>query len=215
MRWRGLPRRRPALPAALAEALGVGDERVLAWSELAGGGAAAATLEGVRILTPQGRQVRRPWVDVDHAAWDQDSQTLAIWWVGSRQSTPLEIESGSFLPEVVHERVRASVVSTRDVAVPGGKPVWVALRKACDGSLTTQAVAPVGVRLSDPEVSRRVARAQAELREDAGLAPPIPPVAPLLPPVAPPVTPVAPSIAPVATSGPEEAPGVHRTASEL
>jgi hypothetical protein len=168
----GFARRRAPLPEDLARTLGVdGDEHVLAWSALAGDGVAAATVDGLRILTPQGRLVRRPWTDVDHAAWDQDSRTLAVWWVGSRQTTPLEIEAGSFLPEVVHERVRSSVVVARDVAVPGRKPVWVALRKAADGTLTTQAVAPAGVRLDDPEVARIVARAQAELRDEAGLAP--------------------------------------------
>ena len=82
----GLPgsgrRRRPELPPDAAQELGVSGERVLAWAQLPGGGVVAATVQGLRVRTPQGRLIRRPWTDVDHAAWDDDSGTLAVWWVG-------------------------------------------------------------------------------------------------------------------------------------
>jgi hypothetical protein len=164
--------RRPGLPAEAAAALELEPgQRVLAWAALSGGGTAAATVEGLRVMTPRGRLVRRPWVDVDHAAWDEESATLVVWWVGSRQTTPLEVGEGSFLPEVVHERVRASVVFTREVALPGGLSATVALRKAADGALSTQVVAGRGVDTDDPQVAAVLARARAGLREDVGLAP--------------------------------------------
>ncbi len=162
--------RRPALPDDAAQALGLAEgERVLAWSPLAGGGVAAATVAGLRVVTPRGQVVRRPWVEVDHAAWDQDSRTLAVWWVGSRRPTPLEVGEGSFLPEVVHERVRSSVVLTREVALPGGRTATVALRKAADGTLSTQAVPGRGARMDDPETAALLQQAQAALRAEAGL----------------------------------------------
>jgi hypothetical protein len=167
--------RRPPLPDDARRALGLdgpaGSAHVLAWSALAGGGWAAAVTGGLRALLPSGDLVDRPWTEVDHAAWEPDSRMLAVWWVGSRRATPLEIEGeGSFLPEVVHERVRASVVLARDVEVPDRGVVRVALRQAADGSLSTQAVPARGVRMSDPEVARLVARARAELRDEAGIA---------------------------------------------
>jgi hypothetical protein len=166
-----LPRRRPALPATARQLLGLdGDTRVMAWSPLTGGGWAAATPAGLRALLPTGVLVDRPWTEVDHAAWEADSRMLAIWWVGSRMATPLEVEVGSFLPEVVYERVQASVVLTKDVAVPGGT-VRVALRKALDGTLSTQVVPGRGVRMRDPDVAVAVAQARDELREEAGLDP--------------------------------------------
>jgi hypothetical protein len=164
-------RRRPGLPEDAARELGVTGEHVLAWAELAGGGVAAATPEGLRVRTPQGRIVRRPWVEVDHAAWDEDSGTLAVWWVGSRMPTPLEIGQETFLPEVVHERVRSSIVLVRELPLPGGRAIYVSLRKAADGSLSTHAVAPRGIRLDDPPVAALVANAERELREEAGGAP--------------------------------------------
>ena len=151
----------------MAAELGVTGERVLAWSPLEGGGVAAATVEGLRARTPQGRFVRRPWTDVDHAAWDEDSATLVVWWVGSRVATPLEVGEGSFVPEVVHERVRSSIVLTREVPLGEGRTAFVSLRKAADGALSTQALPPKGRRL-DPVEAALVQRAEAALLEEAG-----------------------------------------------
>jgi hypothetical protein len=162
--------RRPELPADARAALGLGArERVLAWAELNAGGWAAATVDTIVVLDPRGRLRRRPWTEVDHAAWDDDSRTLAVWWVGSRAPTPLEVGEGSFLPEVVHERVRASVVLTREVDLGGGRRVHVALRKAADGTLSTSASPGRGVRLTDPDVAAQVSAAEAALRDEAGL----------------------------------------------
>ena len=77
-------RSRPVVPPELAEELGVGRDRVLAWSWLAGGGAAAALVTGLRIVTPRGERLAHEWMDVDHATWDQDSSMLLVWWVGTR-----------------------------------------------------------------------------------------------------------------------------------
>ena len=159
------------MPTEAAEALGLGgSDRVLAWSLLAGGGAAAATVDGLRIVTPRGKLIAREWIDVDHAAWDQESAMLAVWWVGSRQTTPLEIvDDEGRLPEVVRERVQSSVVLSTDVALPGGRTGKVALRRGPDGRLVTQNVLPPGVKVDAPGVAQRLDRAAAELRSEAGL----------------------------------------------
>jgi len=164
-------RRRRPLPTDAAEALGLdGSDRVLAWSLLAGGGAAAATVDGLRIVTPRGKLISREWLDVDHAAWDQESAMLAVWWVGSRQTTPLEIvDDEGRLPEVVRERVQSSVVLSTDVPLPGGRTGKVALRRGPDGRLVTQNVLPPGLKADAPGVAPRLERAAAELRSEAGL----------------------------------------------
>jgi hypothetical protein len=159
--------RRPPLPGEDAAELGVEDERVLAWSPLAGEGVVAATVQGLRVRTPQGRLVQRPWTDVDHAAWDEDSGTLVVWWVGSRVATPLEVGETSFVPEVVHERVRSSIVLTREVPLEDGRSAFVTLRKGTDGSLSTQVLPPKGRGL-EPEPAAVVRRAEAALLEEAG-----------------------------------------------
>ena len=146
-----------------------GPDRPLAWSPLAPAGWAVATPGGLVALLPTGELVDRPWTQVHRAAWEQESGMLAVWWVGSRRPTPLEIqEDATALPVVVHERVQSSVVLARDVVVPGGRTVWVALRKAVDGTLTTQAVPPPGVRLVDPAVAQAVTQARRALRDEVG-----------------------------------------------
>jgi hypothetical protein len=164
--------RRPDLPADARDLLGLGaKERVLAWGVLAGGGWAAALADRVVVLDPRGRLTGRPWTAVDHAAWDDESHTLAVWWVGSRTPTPLDIGDDTFLPEVVHERVRASVVLSREVEVPGGGRVLVALRKTPGGDLSTSVSPGRGVRVTDPDVAVRVRAAENALRDEAGLQP--------------------------------------------
>lgn len=162
-------RRRPALPDDVATALGIAPRDVLAWSPVTGGGFAVATREGLGVITPRGAVVRRAWTDVHHAAWQAEAGALAIWWVGSTAATPLEVEDPSRLPDVVHACVTDSVVMASEVEVPGGRTVWVALRKGGDGALFPQAVPRRGVDLEDPEVRRVVDRASRELREQAGL----------------------------------------------
>jgi hypothetical protein len=159
-----------AVPAEVSAALGLTRaDRVLAWSPLVGGGAAVATVDGLRVLTPRGTPVAGAWVEIDHAAWDADSRTVAVWWTDRRVATPLEVEDDSRLPEVIRERVQSSVLLTATVEVPGGKQVRVALRRGRDGELSTQALPPPGVRLDDPGVGERVAAALADLRAEAGI----------------------------------------------
>ena len=159
-----------AVPPEVTTALGLTRaDRILAWSPLVGGGAAVATVDGLRVLTPRGTPVVGSWVEVDHAAWDADSRTVAVWWTGKRVATPLEVEDDSRLPEVIRERVQASVLLTGTVEVPGGRQVRVALRRSHDGTVSAQALPPPGVRLDDPGVAERVSAAVAELRAEAGI----------------------------------------------
>jgi hypothetical protein len=154
----------------VAEALELGrGDRLLAWSSLVGGGAAAATIKDLRIVTPRGQKIVQPWVQVDHAVWEQESRMLVIWWVDSRKTTPLEIQDDvGRLPEVVRERVQSSVVLTASVPLPGGRAARVALRRAVDGSLTAQSLLPPGVKQGAPDVAPLVLAAVAALWAEAG-----------------------------------------------
>ena len=167
---------RPAkavLPDEVAQALELtglrSSERLLAWSSLVGGGAAAATVHDLRIVTPRGKKIMRPWVDVDHAVWEQESRMLVIWWVDSRVTTPLEIQDDvGRLPEVVRERVQSSVVLTMSVPLPGGRAARAALRRTRDGSLIGQTLVPPGVKADAPDVAPVLASALAALWSEAG-----------------------------------------------
>ena len=157
-----------AVPGEVAKELGLGrGDRVLAWATLVGGGAAAATIAELKIRRPDGGLISRPWAEVDHAAWEADSSTVAVWWAGQRMVTPLEIEGESRLPEVIRERVQSSVLLAGSVTVPGGRQVRIALRKTADGGILAQALPPPGVKLDDPAIASVVDRALAALRAEA------------------------------------------------
>jgi hypothetical protein len=159
------------LPAEAAEALQLGaGERVLAWSPLAGGGVAVATVEGLRVLTPRGQVLHREWLQVRQASWEAASGTLALAWVASRQLTALELTAPGRFPDVVHERVQSTLLLSREVPTRGGRNVWVALRRAGGGEVLTQVVPSPGARLDDPEVAEQVRRAERALRDEAGAA---------------------------------------------
>lgn len=146
-------------------------QRVLAWSPLVGGGTVAATVGGLHVVTPVRRVLARPWAQVRQASWEAVSGTLAVTWVSSvREITPLELAVPGRLPEVVHERVRSSLVLAQEVAAPGGRSVWVALRRTADGGLMTQVVPAPAVRLDDPEITAQVRRAEEALRDEVGAA---------------------------------------------
>jgi hypothetical protein len=161
------------MPQDVAQDLGLGDrERVLAWARLVGGGLAAATLGEIRVRTPRGALINRTWVDVDRAEWHAESRTVVIWWVRQRQLTPLELEEAAGAPQLpiaIRERVQASVLLTGEVTVPGGRKVRVALRRAADGTVLTQALAPPGVSVADPDVAAAVRRALTVLQAEAGV----------------------------------------------
>jgi hypothetical protein len=162
-------RRREPVPPAVAAALELSGQRVLAWSGLVGGGAAVATIDSLRILTPRGQVMIKTWVDVDHAAWDQDSAMLVVWWVGTRRTTPLEIVADvGRLPEVIRERVQASVVLSSTVLLPGGRSARVALRRDGTGALSAQSLLPPGVKEDAPDVAPLLRRATADLWAEAG-----------------------------------------------
>jgi hypothetical protein len=165
--------RRVTMPAEMVEALELADlrsgNRLLAWSSLVGGGAAAATLKELRIITPRGVKIFRPWVQVDHAVWEQESRTLVIWWVDTRRTTPLEIQDDvGRLPEVIRERVQSSVVLTASVPLPNGRAGRVALRRGLDGGLVAQALVPPGVKDDAPDVAPLLAAAVEALWSEAG-----------------------------------------------
>ncbi|GAA3624269.1 hypothetical protein GCM10022223_46650 [Kineosporia mesophila] len=169
-----IPRRpkRAVMPDGMEQALGLdepGTARLLAWSVLVGGGAAAATVRDLRIVTPRGERMVHTWDAVDRAVWDQDSRMLVIWWVHSRKTTPLEIQDDvGRLPEVVRERVQSSVVLSASVPMRRGKPAKVALRRDPDGRLLAQSLLPPGLRADAPDLKPVIDQALADLWAEAG-----------------------------------------------
>ena len=166
-----LRRRRTPLPAAARADLGLTPrERVLTAAQLADGRWVAATTTALLVTTAAGPE-RHGWESVDSAVWAEGASMLQITWVGSSRSTLLEFAgSAGYLPEVVRERVEASVVLSRKISVRGSQGVKIAVRRSGPGGgLITQVVPDRGVRIDEPEVAARIAFELADLRDATGM----------------------------------------------
>lgn len=130
----------------------------------------------VVVLSPAGdTQVDRPWHEVDTGAWDPDTMTLSLSWVGSvrgLQWTVRERTGPGRLPEVFRERVSASVVLVRQVDLGPRRGARISVRKELSTRrLLDQVLFDRGVRADDAELAREVAAARREVRDSVGLHP--------------------------------------------
>lgn len=112
-----------------------------------------------------------PWCDVDRGSLDSASRTLTVWWVsGVQRQIVLPDDPDSLVfSRAFRDRVQQSVVHAVTVALPGGGEARVALRRDPDGVLFTQTLGDASVDLAAPGVAVALAKAEAAVREAAGL----------------------------------------------
>ncbi|SFJ48844.1 hypothetical protein [Nocardioides psychrotolerans] len=125
LRWR---RERPDLQVHPGE-------QVLAWAVDATGEVVGGTRDALYV--PAADDARIPWEEVEAADWDLDTSTLTVREVGSwgltRPQHRITIAEPGRLLELVRERVTASIVLQRHVAVTGRRGVRVIARRAPRG----------------------------------------------------------------------------------
>jgi hypothetical protein len=164
--------RRTTLPAPVRAALDLGrGERVLAAAPLLADRWLVGTTLALHVVDGAGGSERHGWDQVAGAVWSDTASMLQVTWVGEARQLQVELAGDAgFLPEVIRERVEASVVISRRIPVSGRRGVRVAVRRAAPGAaLTTQVVPDRGVDLGDPELAARVAAELADLREQTGM----------------------------------------------
>ncbi|MCC2333564.1 hypothetical protein [Cellulomonas wangsupingiae] len=165
--------RRRRLPDDLRRVLDLRGDAILATAPLDDGRWLVATRRALHLVSDAGA-ARTAWADVDRGSLDATSRTLTVHWVsGARAELVLAPDVDAWdLSQAFRERVQRSVVHVEHVSLPGGgSPVRVALRRDEDGALFTQVIGDSTVDLEEPDVARRVARAEAHVRAEAGLAP--------------------------------------------
>ena len=149
-------------------------EKVLASATSADGTVLAGTRDAFYVVA--GDETRRvPWEQVEAADWDRDTDTFRLSEVGSwgdqRPVHAATLTEPGRLLELVRERVTASVVLQRHVAVAPRRGLRGIARRAPSGSGGVQWVYEYdeGVDPDDPAV-RDVARATLEaMRLEVGL----------------------------------------------
>ena len=154
--------RRQPLPDDARAALPLNrGEKVIAAAQLADGDWVVAT--GGALVVVAGRT---PWTDVAHAQWFGEEQVLVVDPVpGAGAPLRLRLAEPGRVPETVHERVMASIVLSRRVALPGGGARLVA-RRGDGADLAWQVVPDTGTDLGAPEVQAAVEAALTDLRSE-------------------------------------------------
>jgi hypothetical protein len=157
-------RRGDGLPPEVRQALALRPrERVLSTARTPDGRWLAAT--EVALV---GVDLRIEWVEVVHAQWlDEEAVLVLDPAPGTFPPQRLALLEPGRLPETVHERVMASIVVSRRVAVPGGA-VRVVGRAARSGDLVWQVVPERGISPEDPDVRRVADATVAALRRELG-----------------------------------------------
>ena len=118
--------------------------------------------------------VRVPWEQVESADWDQDAEVLRVREVGSwgepRPEYLLALADPGRLLELVRERVTASVLLQRHVAVEGSRGVRVIARRAPSGdrAVTWLFEYDEGIDPDDPLVVQAAESALSSARDDVG-----------------------------------------------
>ena len=149
-------------------------EKVLAATTAVDGTELAGTRDAFYVVS-DGATRRVPWEQVEAADWDRDTDVFRLSEVGSwgeqRPVHTATLTEPGRLPELVRERVTASVVLQRHVTVSGRRGLRVIARRAPSGKGRIQWVYEYdeGVDPDDPAV-REVARETLEvMRRDVGL----------------------------------------------
>jgi hypothetical protein len=144
-------------------------ERVLAHATSPDGPVAGT---GAALYLPGGHRI--PWESVEAADWDLDSTTFKVSEVGTwgehRPAHRLTLDDPDRLLQLVRERVTATILLQRHVAIRGTKGVRVIARRAPTGQrrVTWLFEYDEGVDPDDPFVAQAAQEALLSAREEVG-----------------------------------------------
>lgn len=165
-----------ALPPGLSPELGRKERRLAVAQDDHTGDWIVLTSFRIVVLAEDGTvQVDRPWHDVDTGAWDPDTFTLGLSWVGSTRGLQWQVRRRTGpgrIPEVFRERVSASVVLVREVDLGPRRSARVTIRKVLSSrELVDQVLLGRGAHRQDGELAAAVEEARRGLRDQVGLPP--------------------------------------------
>jgi hypothetical protein len=166
-----LGRRGPELPADVVAVLGDRAAAVLSLAhDVRSGADVVATTTHVYAVAEGSVVLERPWHMVDTGSWDDEKRLLTVQWVDRAPATVWELEELGTFPQVLRERVQASVVLADEVDLGPKRKARVVVRKElATGALLSQTILGKGVRSTDPGVREETGAALDRLREQVGL----------------------------------------------
>ncbi len=159
------------MPDEVRSALGDGGGDVLAVAhDVRSGADVVATTTHVYAVHAGSVVLDRPWHMVDTGSWDDEHRLLTVQWVDRAPATVWELSELGTFPQVLRERVQASVVLADEVDLGPKRRARVVVRKElATGALLSQTILGKGVRSADPGVSEETRAALDRLREQVGL----------------------------------------------
>ena len=167
----GIGRRGPEVPDEVRSALGGRADDVLSIAhDHRTGSELVATTTHVYAVSAGSVVLDRPWHMVDTGSWNDETRLLTVQWVDRAPATVWELERLGTFPQVLRERVQASVVLADEVDLGSKRRARVVVRKDLGtGALLGQTILGKGVRSSDPGVREETGAALDRLREQVGL----------------------------------------------
>lgn len=171
MRFGRLGRRGPAVPDEVAAALGDGAGAVLSFArDVRSTAYVVGTKTHVYAVRSGSVELDRPWHMVDTGSWDDETRRLTVQWVDKAPAAVWELDDPGTFPQVLRERVQASVVLADEVDLGAKRRARVVVRKdLATGALMGQTILGRGVRSTDPGVREGTRAALDRLREQVGL----------------------------------------------
>ncbi len=124
-------------------------------------------------LPDRSGMTRLGWESIDNASWNRDTAGLEVLQAAELGGRPrrwhLRMDDDRDLLLVIKERIRSTVVATRQVAIAGDRGVTVVARRPPGSDRFTWAVSvDPGIDVDDAAVRAQIDEALAGLRADLG-----------------------------------------------
>jgi hypothetical protein len=141
-------------------------ETVLAQATLDNGETLVATALALNVPD---RELRLPWDRMASATWDDP--TLRVVMSGTRETYALVVAKAGVLPEVIRERVQASILVSEHLVLRGDLGARFSARRepAGDSDVRWTVTFDPGLDPQDPELRQLAEQALERLRQTYGV----------------------------------------------
>ena len=153
-------------------------ERILAWADLGAADSGRTLIASTHALyipdtsdlRAAGPQVRIPWTDIDRATWADPVLHIEGRSPEGARQWRLELAAAGRVPELVRERVMASIVVSEHVEIAEGAGARIVGRRASvDSDVTWTVTFDPGLDPADPHLRKAAQEALDDLRDTLGV----------------------------------------------